>query len=56
MKIYPAPMDIHIKNMVCDRCTRVVRDELEKLGLEVDRVELGKATLAMASGSPDSIE
>lgn len=47
------PVDIHIKNMVCDRCIRVVRDELEKLGLWVDRVELGKATLATVSGIVD---
>lgn len=47
------PVDIHIKNMVCDRCIRVVRDELEKLGLRVDRVELGKATLATVSGIVD---
>ena len=51
--MYSAPMDIHIKNMVCDRCIRVVRDELEKLGLGVDHVELGKATLANVSGTTD---
>lgn len=28
--------------MVCDRCKRVVREELEKLGLTVSRVELGE--------------
>jgi AraC-like DNA-binding protein len=28
--------------MVCDRCKRVVREELEKLGLAVNRVELGE--------------
>jgi len=40
------PMDVYIKNMVCDRCVRVVREELEKLGLKVERVELGKAAIA----------
>ena len=39
--------------MVCDRCIRVVRDELEKLGLRIDGVELGKATIATDSGKPD---
>lgn len=28
--------------MVCDRCKRVVREELEALGLSVERVELGE--------------
>ena len=32
--------------MVCDRCKRVVREELEKLGLIVDRVELGEVDVA----------
>ncbi|NUN46722.1 helix-turn-helix transcriptional regulator [bacterium] len=32
-----------IKNMVCDRCIRVVRDELANIGVNVRHVELGKA-------------
>ncbi len=35
-------MTLTIRNMVCDRCKRVVRDELEKLGLTLNRVELGE--------------
>ena len=35
-------MTLTIRNMVCDRCKRVVRDELETLGLVVNRVELGE--------------
>ncbi|GAB2791174.1 hypothetical protein GCM10027275_40150 [Rhabdobacter roseus] len=35
-------MKLLIKNMVCDRCKRVVREELEGLGLRVLRVELGE--------------
>ncbi|GAB4024400.1 AraC family transcriptional regulator [Spirosoma koreense] len=35
-------MTLTIRNMVCDRCKRVVREELEKLGLSVGRVELGE--------------
>ncbi|GAB3545769.1 AraC family transcriptional regulator [Spirosoma fluminis] len=31
-----------IRNMVCDRCKRVVREELNALGLTVGRVELGE--------------
>ena len=36
-------MQLHIKNMVCDRCILVVRQELEKLGLNPVKVELGMA-------------
>ncbi len=46
-------MDVHIKNMVCDRCIRVVRTELEQLGLEVKGVELGKATITTDGGPPN---
>ena len=37
---------LHIKNMVCNRCVRVAREELEKLGLRVERVKLGEAEIA----------
>jgi AraC family transcriptional regulator len=36
---------IYVKNMVCDRCIRVVREELQKLGLDVRSVELGEVVL-----------
>jgi len=36
---------IHIKNMVCNRCIKVVRDELEKLNYNVKNVELGTAVI-----------
>ena len=35
-------MKLHIKNMVCDRCKRVVREELEALGLTLNSLELGE--------------
>lgn len=38
-------MRIHIKNMVCDRCKLVVRNELEKMGYHPVSVELGEAVL-----------
>lgn len=42
---------LHIKNMVCDRCIRVVREELEGLGLTVADVQLGHAeVLSPATG------
>jgi AraC family transcriptional regulator len=34
---------LHIKNMVCDRCIRVVREELERIGLKVESISLGEA-------------
>ena len=33
--------NLHIKNMVCNRCIKVVREELEKLGYEVIKIQLG---------------
>ncbi|MFZ4619367.1 MAG: helix-turn-helix domain-containing protein [Bacteroidota bacterium] len=36
---------LYIKNMVCDRCIRVVRDELQKLGHDVRSVELGEVQI-----------
>lgn len=32
-----------IKNMVCNRCIKVVSEELEKLGLYIRHIELGEA-------------
>lgn len=34
-----------IKNMVCSRCIKVVREELQKLGLEVLSIELGEVRI-----------
>lgn len=36
---------IHIKNMVCQRCRRVVHEDLTSLGLDVVDVDLGAAIL-----------
>ena len=43
--------------MVCDRCKRVVRDELETLGLTVNQVELGEVTIEklLPTVTPDDI-
>jgi AraC family transcriptional regulator len=35
-------MKLYIKNMVCDRCKRVVREELNGLGIDLNFVELGE--------------
>ncbi len=45
-------MTLIVRNMVCDRCKRVVREELEKLGLTVNRVELGEVDI---DALPDSV-
>lgn len=36
---------LHIKNMVCPRCIKVVADELQQLGLGIKTIELGKVEL-----------
>ncbi|MBB6610740.1 helix-turn-helix domain-containing protein [Pontibacter sp. Tf4] len=37
---------LHIRNMVCPRCIKVVTEELQKLDLPVGEVKLGEASLA----------
>lgn len=37
--------NLSVKNMVCSRCIKVVRDELDKLGLNVLDVSLGNVIL-----------
>ena len=39
-------MLIKIKNMVCPRCVRVVREDLEKLGVDVFEVKIGSAEIS----------
>lgn len=36
---------LHIKNMVCDRCIRAVAGLLEKYGLQAKTIQLGEVTL-----------
>lgn len=38
-------MILTVRNMVCDRCKRAVREELEQLGLTVKRVDLGEVDI-----------
>ncbi|UCH09201.1 MAG: helix-turn-helix domain-containing protein [Fidelibacterota bacterium] len=45
--------EISIKNMVCDRCIRLVREELASLGFKVVNVELGKAIVDQQLERPD---
>lgn len=50
---FPSTTVLYIKHMVCARGIRVVRQELEGLGLEVLDVRLGAATVA---GAPEDLD
>lgn len=39
--------NIYIKNMVCNRCIKVVREEFEKLGLLVKNIKLGEVEVVI---------
>ncbi len=49
-------MQLHIKNMVCNRCKMVVKAELEKLGFKPLSVELGEVTLSENITADDKIK
>jgi AraC-like DNA-binding protein len=49
-KTRPVPLTFHIKNMVCDRCIRVVREEFESLGFEIRHIALGEAIVVRKRG------
>lgn len=36
----------HVKNMVCDRCIRIVREDFERLGYDVRSIRLGEVVAA----------
>lgn len=38
-------MKLHIKNMVCDRCILVVKQQLENLGFQAEAINLGAASV-----------
>ena len=37
--------EIFVKNMVCDRCIKVLKDELRQAGAKVIEIELGRIKL-----------
>src|SRR5687767_1581528 len=39
------PTTFYIKNMVCDRCIKAVKDVFEKLNLHPEKISLGEVTL-----------
>lgn len=44
----------HVKNMVCDRCIRVVREDFERLGYDVRSIRLGEVVVAEQEGAADA--
>ena len=47
MKTTSAKQNIlYVKNMVCNRCIKVVKEELEKLGIEVKKITLGEVEIS----------
>ena len=36
---------LHIKNMVCNRCIKVVKEEIEKLHYGIEKIELGEVVI-----------
>lgn len=46
---------LYIKNMVCTRCIKVVREELEKTGIKYNSIQLGEVILP-ESISPEKLE
>ena len=54
VKEYNMPTEIlKIKNMVCPRCIKVVKEELEKLGYETSIERLGSATIKYSENKLD---
>ena len=49
-KPYKSSSTLYIKNMVCPRCIKVVRDELQALGHDVRNVILGEVTVSGTVG------
>lgn len=47
-KTQPASLTttLHVRNMVCNRCIRVVREELERLRFDVRSITLGEVTVS----------
>ncbi len=46
-----ATTTIYVRDMVCPRCVKVVRDELSRLGLDVRSVALGEVVVGGESGA-----
>lgn len=49
-------MKIHIKNMVCNRCIAVVRQEFENMGLHPENVVLGEVSITEENLAADDLK
>lgn len=49
-------MKLYIKNMVCDRCNMVIKDNLQALGYSLLSVELGEVELAQDGLSDEQLQ
>jgi len=54
-RISPTTHVLHIKNMVCPQCVRVVSEDLAALGLRVGQVKLGYAEIKTAGRTPPDL-
>lgn len=46
---------LFIKNMVCDRCIMVVRNEMSKIGIEIKNIKLGEVTVEKELTSDEKV-
>lgn len=37
---------LHVKNMVCNRCIKVIQDEFDKLGIVIESIKLGEIDIS----------
>lgn len=54
--INPETQSIYIKNMVCNRCIKVVSEEFEKLGLIIKNIQLGEVEILKDESKLDMIK
>lgn len=48
-------MKIYIKNMVCSRCLKVIKQELEQINIKVEAIELGSVIIAQEGHNTEEI-
>lgn len=44
---------LHVKNMVCNRCIKVIQDEFDKLGIAIESIKLGEINITK---KPNNLE
>ena len=48
-------LDLHIKNMVCSRCSYIVEQELKAIGVTVLKIRLGHVTIQKPNDLPEGV-